>query len=202
MSSILEITSKLTFLSFDAGFGPFLSLDEFFFAPSQTLSFPANAGLLESLVYFLEDPQPEPSQSNHPADDLPSTSETPNLQNPEPSDEVDQPRHGMQLFFRSAFQPVVEKGGQIPPSQENVSHWPIVNHGREAAFVPESREGNGAEVKVIAGGYGRVTSGPPLDRFVSLAPPPSVYTTSAFRTFSHKAYTSCFKVASLHYLRL
>lgn len=45
-------------------------------------------------------------------------------------------------------------------------HWPIVNHGREADFVPEA-EAAGARVKVVAGGYGGVKSGPPLDQFVS-----------------------------------
>ncbi|GAQ91479.1 hypothetical protein KFL_007930020 [Klebsormidium nitens] len=156
------------------GFGPFLSLDEFFLAPSPALSSPYTPPLLESLVYFLEPPQPEPSHSNHPADDLPPPPETSDRSiAPETSDEIDQPRHGLQLFLRSALQPVVEKAVGDGEDGGSELHWPIVNHGREAEFVAEAGAGGG-QVKVVAGGYGGVWSGPPLDGFqlldVSMGP--------------------------------
>lgn len=133
-----------------SGIGRLLVFDEFF-------EFPNTAGLplrdpdvlLESVIYYCYEPSPAALEDF----------------------EGFRPRHGVHLYLKSSMRSmnqvansgtdslVVEAGGSLVV--------PVIDHVRDASSIVATTVGDGAAVRVIAGSFGNVSIGPPLQDFVS-----------------------------------
>lgn len=142
-----------------AGIGRLLVFDEFFEFPNATgLPLRDPDVLLESVIYYCDEPSP-------------------GLELEEFSDvEGFRPRHGVHLYLKSSMRSmkqealsgsagsgeescVVETGGSLVV--------PVVDHVRDASSIVPITVDDVAVVRVIAGNFGDVSIGPPLQDFVS-----------------------------------
>jgi len=106
--------------------------------------------LLESVIYYCYEPSPAALEDF----------------------EGFRPRHGVHLYFKSSMRSmnqvassetdsfVVEAGGSLVV--------PVIDHVRDASSIVATTVGDGAAVRVIAGSFGNVSIGPPLQDFVML----------------------------------
>lgn len=156
-----NLLSSLTWELQLAGIGRLLVLDEFFEFPNVNgLLVPDANTLLESLIYYFDEPSPlELEDFSSSILDLESFSEV----------ESFRPRHGIHLYLRSNLLSMNQ--GQREDSQkfENGGSlvMPMITHVREASTIrPINLEG-GAGVRVIAGDFSGISTPPPLEDFVS-----------------------------------
>jgi len=138
-----------------AGIGRLLIFDEFFEFPNATgLPLRDPDVLLESIIYYCDEPSPAALE----LEDF----------------EGFRPRHGVHLYLKSSMRSMkqeassggnesylVETGGSLVV--------PVIDHVRDASSIVPTTVVDGAAVRVIAGSFGDVSVGPPLQDFVSMA---------------------------------
>ena len=141
-----------------SGIGRVLVLDEFFEFPSSSgVQLRDASALLESVVYYCD----EPSSSL----ELDEVSEM----------EGFRPRHGVHLYLKSNMRAMNQGGSssggdgmQKGESSESLV-MPVIDHVRDASSIAPTTIDDVAVVRVIAGSFANVSTGPPLDDFVSTA---------------------------------
>lgn len=133
-----------------AGIGRLLVFDEFFEFPNATgISMSDPDVLLESVIYYCYESSPASLEEF----------------------EGFQPRHGVHLFLRSNMRSMNEaaSSGRTEPCAVATGGslvLPVIDHVRDASSI-EPTNVHGAAVRVIAGSFGGVSAGPPLQDFVS-----------------------------------
>lgn len=135
-----------------AGIGRLLAFDEFFEFPNATgLPLRDADVLLESVIYYCDEPSPASSLE---LEDF----------------EGFRPRHGVHLYLKSNMRSM-NQGSNEPCVAETGGSLvvPVIDHVRDASSIVPTTVHDGAAVRVIAGSFGDVSIGPPLQDFVSTA---------------------------------
>lgn len=154
--------------------GRLLAFDEFFEYPTTNgLLLRDSDTLLESLIYYCDDPEPSEIESYDEAQSL-------NFG----------PRHGVHLYLKSNMLSMMEASQSVKSAPKNsgssfqieglsvVSETPanveslvppMITHVREASTVPLLSLDGGAGVRVVAGKFSNITTPPPLQDFVSIS---------------------------------
>jgi hypothetical protein len=133
------------------GIGRLLVFDEFFEFPNATgIPMSDPDVLLESVIYYCYEPSSASLEEF----------------------EGFQPRHGVHLYLRSNMRSMNEaaSSGRTEPCVVETSGSlvrPVIDHVRDASSI-EPTTVHGASVRVIAGSFGGVSAGPPLQDFVML----------------------------------
>lgn len=145
-----------------AGIGRVLAFDEFFEFPNAAgVQLRDPEALLESVIYYCDEPS--------------SNSE---LDVEEFSDvEGFRPRHGVHLYLKSSMRAMKSEASSgspdVPVQTGGSLVVPFIDHVRDVSSIVPTTVDDVATVRVIAGSFGGVSIGPPLQDFVSTSYAPT-----------------------------